>query len=181
MAPAHGEQSQDPRAARRADGGPGAPRAPDRLAQHVLLRRAGRHGLRRPGKRGSRSDDALHCQAKRSSTACKRGVDVWVIRLVFFVLLLFLLVYVFVTNAGQTVDLRLFGREFLDLGLFWIVSVSVVLGVLATVIGMGLREFRLRRERARLRRERDALQRELDDLRSLPLQELAGDAPAKEQ
>jgi uncharacterized integral membrane protein len=106
---------------------------------------------------------------------------VWVIRLVFFVLLLFLLVYVFVANAGQTVDLRLFGHDYLDLGLFWIVSVSVALGVLATVIGMGLREIRLRRERARLRRERDALQRELDDLRSLPLQELAGETSTKEQ
>lgn len=105
----------------------------------------------------------------------------WLIRLVFFVLLLFLLVYVFATNASQTVDLRLFGREYLDLGLFWIVAASVIMGVLAAVAGMGMREFRLRRDRKRLRRERDELQRELADLRALPLKDLAAETPTKDQ
>jgi len=100
---------------------------------------------------------------------------VWVIRLVFFLLLLFLLVSLFVANAGQTVDLNLFGREFLDLGLFWIVAGSFLLGVTATVMGMGLREFRLRRELGRQRRQQDSLSRELADLRALPLKDLTGD------
>lgn len=103
----------------------------------------------------------------------------WVIRLVFFLLLLFLLVSLFVANAGQTVDLNLFGREYLDLGLFWIVAGSFLLGVAAAVMGMGLREFRLRRELGRQRRQHDSLSRELTDLRALPLQDLAAEPTQK--
>lgn len=103
----------------------------------------------------------------------------WVIRLVFFLLLLFLLVYLFVANAGQTVDLNLFGREYLDLGLFWIVAGAFLLGFVAAVVGMGLREFRLRRELGRQRKQHDSLSRELTDLRALPLQELTGQAAQK--
>lgn len=103
----------------------------------------------------------------------------WVIRLVFFVLLLFLLVFLFVANAGQTVDLNLFGREFLDLGLYWIVAGSFLVGVAAAIMGMGLREFKLRRELGRQRRQQESLSRELADLRALPLRELAGEATQK--
>jgi len=101
-----------------------------------------------------------------------------VVRLVFFLLLLFLLVYLFVANAGQTVDLSLFGRDFLDLGLYWIVAASFALGLLAMMVGMGLREFRVRREAAQLRKENRTLQKELADLRALPLQDLSSEAAA---
>lgn len=103
----------------------------------------------------------------------------WVIRLVFFLLLLFLLVYLFVANAGQSVDLNLFGRQYPDLGLFWVVAGSFLLGVAAVVVGMGLREIKLRQELGRQRRQQDSLSRELADLRALPLQELTGDAKQK--
>lgn len=96
----------------------------------------------------------------------------WVIRLVLFLLLLFLLVYMFAANADQTVDLRFFGREFLAVGVFWIVAVSFAGGLLAALIGMGLREWRHRRELGRLRRHNSALTRELADLRALPLEDL---------
>jgi uncharacterized integral membrane protein len=104
---------------------------------------------------------------------------VWVIKLVFFLLLLMALVYVFATNAGQTVDLTLFGRDYLDLGLFWVVSASFVLGFVAALVGMGLREWRLRRELVRLRKHQAVQDRELEDLRALPLQELS-EAPRKD-
>ncbi|MEZ4389436.1 MAG: LapA family protein [Candidatus Krumholzibacteriia bacterium] len=104
----------------------------------------------------------------------------WVIRLVLFLVLLFLLVYFFVTNAGQTVDLNLFGREYLDLGLYWIAGAAFGLGLLAAFVGMGLREFRLRRELSRQRKLQAGLERELADLRALPLQELTNpDAAGK--
>lgn len=105
----------------------------------------------------------------------------WVIRLVLFLLLLFLLVYVFATNADQTVDLRFMGRDYLDLSLFWIVAASVALGVIATLAGMGLREFRLRRELSRSRKAQASLERELGELRALPLKELSGETPAKDR
>jgi lipopolysaccharide assembly protein A len=97
---------------------------------------------------------------------------VWVFRLIVFLLLLILLVYLFATNAGQTVDLRFFGQEWLAIDVFWVVVVSFALGLLAALVGMGLREVRHRRELGRLRRQTAVLQRELTDLRSLPLQEL---------
>ena len=102
----------------------------------------------------------------------------WVVRLVVFLLLLFLLVYLFVANAGQTVDLKLFTYEFLDLGLFWVVSGSFALGLLAALSGMGLRELQLRRGMGRLRKEKQVLERELADLRSLPLNDLAAEPEA---
>ncbi len=105
---------------------------------------------------------------------------VWVIKLILFLVLLLGLVYVFATNADQTVDLTLFTREFLDLELFWVVSASFVLGFLAALAGMGLREWRLRRELARLRKQQVARDRELEDLRALPLQELSGQSAGKD-
>ena len=103
----------------------------------------------------------------------------WVIRLVFFLLLLFLLVYVFATNWDQTVDLQFFGREFLDLPLFYVVAACFGLGFMAALLGMGLREWRLRREIGRLKRQSGTLDRELAELRSLPLQELSGQSTTK--
>lgn len=100
-------------------------------------------------------------------------------RLVLFVLLLFLLVYVFAANAGQTVDLRFFGREFLAVGVFWVVAASFVAGLVVALIGMGLREWRHRGELGRLRRRNADLQKELEDLRALPLQELTEGSDGK--
>lgn len=99
----------------------------------------------------------------------------WVVRLIVFLLLLFLLVYLFVANAGQTVDLNLFSYEFLDLALFWVVAASFALGLLAALSGMGLRELQLRRSMGRLRKENQTLEKELADLRSLPLHDLPTD------
>ena len=96
----------------------------------------------------------------------------WVIRLVVFLLLLFVLVYVFAANAGQTVDLNFFGREYPDLALFWVVAASFGLGFLAALTGMGAREWRHRRDIGRLRKQNAIMDKELADLRTLPLQEL---------
>lgn len=103
----------------------------------------------------------------------------WIVRLVFFVLLLSVLVFLFVANAGQTVDLNLFGREFLDLGLYWIVVAAFALGFAAAIMGMGLREFRLRRTIIQLKRKGDEMEKELTDLRSLPLQDLTSETSSK--
>jgi uncharacterized integral membrane protein len=103
-----------------------------------------------------------------------------VIKLVIFLLLLLVLVYLFATNTGQTVDLRFFGREYLAVDLFWVVVASFVLGVLVTGCGLLLREWRHRRELGRLRRHGNRLEQELADLRTLPLQELTERHPTKD-
>ncbi len=83
------------------------------------------------------------------------------------------------TRIGQTVDLNFFGREFLDLGLFWIVASCFAAGLIAALLGTGLREFRLRREIRQLRKQSTDMEKELTDLRALPLEELTGGTPAK--
>ncbi len=105
----------------------------------------------------------------------------WVIRLVFFVLLLFLLVYVFAANSDQTVDLNFFKYEFLDLSLFWVVAVCAALGFLAAFVTMSLREWRHRREISHLKRHSRKMTKELADLRSIPLQQLSEGGSAKHE
>lgn len=96
----------------------------------------------------------------------------WVIKVLFFLILLFALVFFFVTNSGQTVDLRVLGRTYLDISIFWIVVVSFLLGFTVAFILASIREIRHQRERGRLRRELAQKEREIGDLRTLPLQDL---------
>jgi len=98
---------------------------------------------------------------------------VWVIKGILFLLLLFVLVYFFVTNGSQTVDVNLLGHQYLDLNVFWVVAAAFALGFLTALVIMSIREWRLRRELRRLRRESRVRDRELADLRTLPLQDLA--------
>ena len=103
-----------------------------------------------------------------------------IVRLVIFLLLLILLAYLIASNAGQVVDLRFFGREYLAVDLFWVVAASFLAGVLCTGFGLLSREWRHHRDVVKLRRQVGTLQREIGDLRTLPLQDLTGDAKAKD-
>ncbi len=96
----------------------------------------------------------------------------WVLKLVFFLVLLFLLVAFFVANGDQTVDITLLGRDFLDLNIFWVVVASFGLGVLASLGLLVIREWQHHREHTRLRRDNAAKSKELADLRTLPLRDL---------
>lgn len=104
----------------------------------------------------------------------------WMVRLIFFLLLLALLVYFFAANAGQTVDLRFFGRELLAIELFWVVAASFGLGLLVAGSGWLAREWRHRREAGRLRRQNAGLEKELGELRTLPLRELTEHSASKD-
>ena len=52
----------------------------------------------------------------------------WVFKGVLFLALLFALVYFFVTNSEQSVDINFFGKAFLGISIYWIVVVSFLLG-----------------------------------------------------
>ncbi len=103
-----------------------------------------------------------------------------IVRLVVFLLLLVLLAYLIASNAGQAVDLRFFGREYLAVDLFWIVAGSFIAGVFCAGIALLTREWRHHREVGKLRRQLATVQREIGDLRTLPLQDLTGDGQAKD-
>jgi hypothetical protein len=97
---------------------------------------------------------------------------VWVVKGFLFLILLFVLVYFFVTNAGQTVDLKVLGRTYLDISIFWIVVVSFLLGFAVAFVLAAIREIRTQARLRRLRREMAAKDREIGDLRTLPLRDL---------
>ncbi|HOX26378.1 MAG TPA: LapA family protein [Candidatus Krumholzibacteria bacterium] len=103
-----------------------------------------------------------------------------IVRLFFYLLLVFLVVYLFAANADQSVDLQFFGREYLGVGLYWVVTGSFGLGFLIALGLMGLREVRQRREVGRLRRHNDRINQELAELRALPLQDLASPTSTKD-
>jgi uncharacterized integral membrane protein len=99
-------------------------------------------------------------------------IDVWIIKGLLFLALLFVLVYFFVTNASQTVDINLFGRMYLDVSIYWIAVVSVLIGFASSFLLAAVREIRLHGEIRRLKREARDKDREITELRALPLHEL---------
>ena len=102
----------------------------------------------------------------------------WLFRGFSFLVLLFALVYFFVTNSGQSVDINLFGRSFLGISIYWVVVISFLLGFGTSFVLAALREFRFHRDISRLKREVTAKNQEIADLRTLPLKK---QAPSMEQ
>ncbi len=95
----------------------------------------------------------------------------WVIKGLLFLALLFVLVYFFVTNAAQSVDLSVFGRDYLGVSIYWVVVICYLLGFATSFVLAGLREFRFHREIGQLKREAKRKDREIADLRTLPLRD----------
>lgn len=92
---------------------------------------------------------------------------------VLFLALLFVLVYFFVTNANQTVDINLFGRMYLDVSIYWVATVSFMVGFAMSFLLAMFREMHLRGEIRGLKKDNRNKEREIADLRALPLQNLA--------
>lgn len=95
----------------------------------------------------------------------------WFVRGLIFLVLLFAMVYFFVTNSGQSVDINLFGKQYLGVSMYWVVVVSFMLGVGTALVLALVREVRLQRDMARLRKLTRDKDRELADLRTLPLRD----------
>jgi uncharacterized integral membrane protein len=101
-----------------------------------------------------------------------------VVKGILFLILLFVLVYFFVTNANQTVDLNVLGRTYLDISIFWIAVVSFLIGFAVAFVLAAVREFRLHNRLRRSRRELAEKEREIADLRTLPLRDIPDEQPA---
>lgn len=95
----------------------------------------------------------------------------WVVRGILFLALLFTLVYFFITNSDQSVDINFFGRSFLGISIYWVVVVSFGLGFATSFILAAVREIRFHREIGRLKKSLSTKDREIGDLRTLPLRE----------
>lgn len=104
-------------------------------------------------------------------TGSETRSDVWIFRGFVFLILLFALVYFFVANSGQTVDINLFGVQYLGISIYWVVVASFLVGFATSFVLAAFREFRFHREIARLKKDAAAKDREIADLRTLPLRE----------
>ena len=96
----------------------------------------------------------------------------WIVALLVAVALAVL----FAQNSGQSVDLRLFGREFLDIPLYYVLAGALLLGILVSMLLGGVREIRLRGRMRGLQRDLRERDKEIAELRALPLQDLDADA-----
>jgi uncharacterized integral membrane protein len=100
---------------------------------------------------------------------------VWIFRGIIFVILLVVLVWFFVDNSNQSVDIKFFTKSYLDISIYWVVVISFLVGFVASLVLALVREFRLRGEITRLRRQALAKDREIADLRTLPLRQSHAD------
>ena len=69
------------------------------------------------------------------------------------------------------VDINFFGREFLQISIYWIVVVCFMLGFATSFILSSLREFRFQRNISQLKKEVGIKNKEIHELRTLPLRE----------
>ncbi len=102
----------------------------------------------------------------------------WVFKGILFLVLLFALVYFFVTNSGQSVDINFFGKSYLGISIYWVVVISFLLGFATSFVLAAFREFRFHREIGRLKRQSTTKDREIADLRTLPLKHMGPGDPA---
>lgn len=100
----------------------------------------------------------------------------WVVKGLFFLVLLFVLVYFFMANSDQTVDINFFGREYLAIPIYWILVLAFLLGFAASFLVAAVREIRFHSQIRQLKNDIRVKEKEIADLRSLPLQDLPGDA-----
>lgn len=96
----------------------------------------------------------------------------WIIKGILFLGLLFALVYFFVTNSGQSVDINFFGKAFLGISIYWVVVISFLVGFATSFILAAFREYRFQRVIGQMKRETGAKDREIADLRTLPLKNM---------
>ena len=97
----------------------------------------------------------------------------WVVKGFFFLLLLAVLVAFFGMNSNKTVDIDLFGREYLDVQVFWVLLLAYLLGFLTCFVMATVRQLRFHGELRQLRRTIQEREREIAELRTLPLHDFA--------
>lgn len=96
----------------------------------------------------------------------------WLLRVIVFVALLVVAIWVSLQNSEQLVDVHLFSWDFPGVRLYLVMFASAVLGLVAGLLLGAIREVRVRMTLSRERKERQVLQREVQDLRAAPLQGL---------
>ncbi|HPF71933.1 MAG TPA: hypothetical protein PLQ13_14770 [Candidatus Krumholzibacteria bacterium] len=95
----------------------------------------------------------------------------WIVKGMLFLVLLFVLVWFFAANSDQQVDLNVFGRSYLGVNIYWVVSICYLLGFATAFVLGAVRELRFRTEIGRMKKTAKAKDREIAELRTLPLRD----------
>lgn len=103
----------------------------------------------------------------------------WIVKGMLFLVLLFVLVWFFAANSDQSVDLNVFGRDYLDINIYWVVAFCYLLGFATAFVMGAVRELGFRREIGQLRKTARAKDKEIAELRTLPLRDEPAKAAAK--
>jgi len=106
--------------------------------------------------------------------------DVWLVKGLFFLLLLIALAYFFMENSGRTVDITIAGRDYLDISIFWILILAFLLGFTTSSLVAAVREIRFHRQIHKLKGHIRAKEQEIADLRTLPLRDMPADGLIEE-
>ncbi len=96
----------------------------------------------------------------------------WIVKGLLSLLALIVLAIFFTQNSGQTVDIRFFRREFLDIPLYYVLILSFLIGLAVSIVVGSIREIRLRSQLRRLGKDLRERDREITELRALPLSDL---------
>jgi uncharacterized integral membrane protein len=105
---------------------------------------------------------------------------VWLLRIVLFVGLLVVLVWVGLQNDAP-IDVSLFGKTFVGVRLFIVMFVAALGGFVAGVLLSVWREVKLRVALGRESREKTLLRREVSELRAAPLQGFEPDSDLEDR
>ncbi len=94
-----------------------------------------------------------------------------IVKGILFLALLIVLASFLAMNSAETVDIHLYGRDFLDIQLIWVLLVAFLLGAFVSFVVGVVRELRFHAQVRALRRVIQTREKEIVELRTLPLQD----------
>ncbi|MHB8078322.1 MAG: LapA family protein [Candidatus Krumholzibacteriia bacterium] len=94
-----------------------------------------------------------------------------IVKGLFYLLLLVVLATFFAMNSNSSVDIHLFGQDYLDVQLVWVLLVTFLIGFLTCFVMAAVRELRINGQMRGLKRTLQTREKEIVELRTLPLQD----------
>lgn len=95
----------------------------------------------------------------------------WIIRWIFWVVVLLFIIYFATENATQTVSVEFYKYRSNQLPLWVVMYVSFAVGILVWLVGSIFKVLQLKNEVRKMNKENTVLRKELDELRNIPIEE----------
>ena len=95
----------------------------------------------------------------------------WIIRWIFWVIVLLFIIYFATINATETVNVQFYKWRSNDLPLWVVMYVSFAVGIIVWLMGSIFKVLQLKTEIRKTNKENIVLRKELDELRNIPVEE----------